>query len=399
MECAAARLRSTIFRASSVTRPAFRGDPVIQPTRSARPAHAIALGLSLLLGACVGGQRGIGVQDRPTSVIFLIADGAGAAHWTLARFATEDLALERMKTVGLVDTRGSDHVVSGSAPTASAYATGVRTFMGAISVGPDSVPVKTVLELAMERGKSTGLMTTTSIQDATPAAFGAHAVSLTRLADISRQFIDRGITVLVGGGRRFFRPDMQGGNDLIAEARGRYTYVETVEELMDLRPDTVDMLLGLLAETEMGVVADRGAGTLRKMTETALDILDRDPDGFFLMVENEESDTQSHDNMGPETITTEMLDFDEVVRLALDYQAEHPGTLVLVTGDHETGGLSLPYGAGLERAAFAAWATPGHTGVLIPIFASGPGAERFGGIIRNDQVGQVLLELLGAEGR
>jgi alkaline phosphatase len=289
--------------------------------------------------------------------------------------------------------------VSGSAPTASAYATGVRTFMGAISVGPDSVPVKTVLELAMERGKSTGLMTTTAIQDATPAAFGAHAVSRTRLADISRQFIDRGITVLVGGGRRFFRPDMQGGNDLIAEARGRYTYVETVEELMDLRPDTVDMLLGLLAETEMGVVADRGAGTLRKMTETALDILDRDPDGFFLMVENEESDTQSHDNMGSETITTEMLDFDEVVRLALDYQAEHPGTLVLVTGDHETGGLSLPYGAGLERAAFAAWATPGHTGVLIPIFASGPGAERFGGIIRNDQVGQVLLELLGAEGR
>lgn len=374
----------------------------MHPTTSARvwpPAHVIALGLTLLLGACASGPRGAGPQDRPTSVIFLIADGAGAAHWTLARFATDDLALARMKTIGLVDTRGSDHVVSGSAPTASAYATGVRTFMGAISVAPDSVPVKTVLELAMERGMSTGLVTTTTIQDATPAAFGAHAVTRTQLADISRQLIDREITVLVGGGRRFFRPDMQRGTDLIAEARRKYTYVETVEEFVALRPDTVEMLLGLLAETEMGVVADRGAGTLRRMTEVALGILGRDPDGFFMMVENEESDTQSHDNMDQETITTEMLDFDEVVRLALDYQAEHPRTLVLVTGDHETGGLSLPSAGGSERAAYPAWATPGHTGVLIPIFASGPGAERFGGIIRNDHVGQVLLELLGAERR
>lgn len=362
-----------------------------------RPACGAALGLTLLLAACATGPRGAGAQERPSSVIFLISDGAGAAHWTLARFATDDLALERMKTIGLVDTRGSDHMVSGSAPTASAYATGVRTFMGAISVGPDSLPVKTVLEVAMERGMSTGLMTTTAIQDATPAAFGAHAISRTQLADISRQFIDKEITVLMGGGRRFFRPDMQRGEDLLAKAREKYTYVETLDQLRALRPDTVDMLLGLLAETEMGVVADRGAGTLRQMAATALDILGRDPDGFFLMVENEESDTQSHDNADQETITTEMLDFDEVVRLALDYQAEHPGTLVLVTGDHETGGLSLPYGADRERTMFTAWATPGHTGVLLPIFASGPGAERFGGIIGNDRVGQILMELLGGD--
>jgi len=364
-----------------------------------RILHGIVLGLTLLLGACATGPRGVGAQERPTSVIFLISDGAGAAHWTLARYATEDLALERMKTIGLVDTRGSDHQVSGSAPTASAYATGLRTFMGAISVGPDSLPVKSVLEVAMERGMSTGLMTTTAIQDATPAAFGAHAVSRTALADISRQYVEKEITVLMGGGRRFFRPDMHRGRDLLSEARETYTYVESVEELAALRPDTVDMLLGLLAETEMGIVAERGAGTLRRMAATALEILDRDPDGFFLMVENEESDTQSHGNADQETITAEMLDFDEVVRLALDYQAEHPGTLVLVTGDHETGGLTLPYGADAERTMFTAWTTPGHTGTLLPIFAAGPGAEKFGGIIRNDRVGQVLMELLGANGR
>ena len=391
-----------IFRASLSPRPAPIGDTVFQPKAFARfalPTPVLVLGLALVLGACASGPRGPGTLDRPTSVILLISDGAGVAHWTLARFATDDLALERMKTVGLVDTRGSDHEVSGSAPTASAYATGVRTFMGAISVGPDSLPVRTVLEVAMEQGKSTGLMTTTAIQDATPAAFGAHAVSRTELADISRQYIDRGVTVLLGGGRRFFQSDLQGGNDLLARARTKYTYVETVDDLLALRPDTVEMLLGLLADSDMGVVADRGAGTLRRMTETALEILGHDPDGFFLMVENEESDTQAHGNADEATITTEMLDFDEVVRLALAYQTDHPETLVLVTGDHETGGLSLPYGADPERSAFISWATPGHTGALIPIFASGPGAERFGGMIRNDRVGQILMELLGAEGR
>ena len=114
-----------------------------------------------------------------------------------------------MKTVGLVDTRGSDHTVSGSAPTATAYATGVRSFMRAISVGPDSLPRESVVEVAIARGMSTGLITTTFLSDATPAAFGAHAPSRTARGEISRQMSTKGITVLMGGGRRAFRPYLQ----------------------------------------------------------------------------------------------------------------------------------------------------------------------------------------------
>lgn len=334
-------------------------------------------------------------QDSPTSVIVLIADGAGAAHWTLAAFADEDLAVRRMKTVGLVDTRGADHIVSGSAPTATAYATGVRTFMGAVGVGPDSLPVESVLEVAMGRGMSTGLVTTTALADATPAAFGAHVPSRNRLGEISRQMVDKGITVLMGGGRATFGPEMQpDGRDLLAEARSSYAYVETIADLAAIRADTVDMLLGLFADGDMGVVAERGEAALRQMTSKALEVLDRDPDGFFLMIENEESDTQSHQNADRATVTTEMLDFAGAVRLVLDYQADHPRTLVLVTGDHETGGLSLPYRPDAERSIVINWATSGHTGTLLPLFATGPGAERFSGIIRNDRVGQILLEML-----
>ncbi len=354
------------------------------PIPRPQPLYA-SVALAGLLSAC-------STPPPPPRVVLFVADGAGAAHWTLAANASEDLAVRRMGTVGLVDTRGSDHTVSGSAPTATAYATGERSYMGAVGVGADGEPRQSVTEVAIARGMSTGLVTTTFLADATPAAFGAHARSRTELGAISRQMSSKGITVLMGGGRRTFRPEMQpDSSDLLAEARGRYTYVETIEQLRALDTDSVDALLGLFAEQDMGTVAERGRA-LETMTAKALDIVGRDPDGFFLLVENEESDSQAHRNADEATITEEMLDFDRAVALALAYQEEHPETLVIVTSDHETGGISLTHDA--DREIVMQYASPNHTGVLVPLFASGPGAERFGGILRNDRVGQILLEML-----
>ena len=367
-------------------------ESIVKHTHSRTRFWALAA-LTFLSSACASVES---PSESPANIVFFVADGAGAAHWTLASFANEDLAVRRMKTVGLVDTRGSDHTVSGSAPTATAYATGVRSFMRAISVGPDSLPRESVVEVAIARGMSTGLITTTFLSDATPAAFGAHAPSRTARGEISRQMSTKGITVLMGGGRRAFRPEMQpDSSDLLSEVRQSYTYVETVDELMRLDPDTVNALLGLFAEGDMGIVADRGTA-LQEMTSTALRILGRNPNGFFLMVENEESDTQSHGNAAQATLTAEMLDFDRAVGLALDYQAEHPEMLVIVTGDHETGGVSLT--PDQDREIVMHYASGGHTGTLIPLFASGPGAERFGGIIENREVGQILLEMLREDG-
>ena len=374
---------------------------------SASPCRPLRIGQSsiaiLLLGlaACApqpsppaGDTAPADPSEIPTSIILLLADGAGLAHWTLASYADEGLAVRSMRTVGLVDTRGADHTVSGSAPTATAYAIGARSRMGYVGVDADGDPMETVLEAAMARGKSTGLITTTAIVDATPAAFGAHNRSRYDYGPIAREMATKGITVLMGGGRAAFRPDAQAdGTDLLSRVRGEHSYVETIAALRDVDPDTVESLVGLFAEGEMGIRSERGADALTTMTSTALDILGRNPDGFFLMVENEESDTQSHGNAAEEIVTTEMLDFDAAVRLALAYRADHPGTLVLVTSDHETGGLSLPHDE--DREIVIQYSTGSHTGALVPLFASGPGADRFGGIIRNDEVGRILLEMVG----
>ncbi len=330
---------------------------------------------------------------KPTSVIVLVADGAGVQHWTLARFGADELAVQRMPVAGLMNTRGSDHEVTGSAPGASAIATGVRTFMGAISVGPDSLPRETALEVAAGRGWATGLITTTWLTDATPAAFASHVVSRVQMVEIFQQMTALPVNVLMGGGGSLFQFAQEHGTDLLTPALERYTYVQTEADLESVS-DTASMVLGIFAREEMPLAPERSPN-LAEMTRAALRILERDPDGFFLMVENEGSDTEAHRNAPRDVLTAEMLGFDAAVGVALDFQKSRPGTLVLVLADHETGGVHLTYLTRYgEREIVLGYATHDHTAAMVPIFAAGPSAERFAGLRENYQVGQALLELV-----
>lgn len=330
----------------------------------------------------------------PTSVIVLVADGAGVEHWTLARFAADELAVQRMPVAGLMNTRGSDHEVTGSAPGASAIATGVRTFMGAISVGPDSLPRETALEVAADRGWATGLITTTWLTDATPAAFASHVVSRVQMVEIFQQMTALPVNVLMGGGGSLFQfAQEQLGTDLLTPALERYTYVQTGADL-ESASATASMVLGIFADADMPLAPERSPN-LVEMTRAALRILERDPDGFFLMVENEGSDTEAHKNVTRDVLTAEMLGFDAAVGVALDFRESHPGTLVLVVADHETGGVHLTYlTRDGRREIVLGYATHDHTAAMVPIFAAGPGAERFAGLRENYQVGQALMELV-----
>ncbi len=327
----------------------------------------------------------------PTRVILFVGDGTGVGHWSVARIARDSLAVDGFAVSGLVDTRGSDHLVTGSAPAATALATGVRSRMGAIGVGPDSARRTTVLEYARERGLSTGLVSTTRLTDATPAAFATHWPSRDHY-EVAGQLATQDITVLLGGGREMFTSvsDDETPSPL-DQMRDRYVYVESADELERLDPDTVTALLGLLAEGDMPLAPERRP-SLADLTRTAISILDRNPRGFFLMVENEETDTQAHHNEPYPVLEAEMLALDDAIRVAVDYRARQPNTLIVVVGDHETGGMALVQDD--EGAPELRYITPGHTAALIPIFAHGPSAQRFGGLITNGEVGRHLIAIV-----
>ncbi|HEX6940395.1 MAG TPA: alkaline phosphatase [Longimicrobiales bacterium] len=326
----------------------------------------------------------------PTRVILFIGDGVGASYWTAARLAADSLAVESFRVVGLVDTRSASHKVTDSAAGATVYATGVRTYNGAIGVGPDTLPRRTVLEVAEERGLATGLVATSTVTHATPGSFAAHVASRSMEAEIARQMARQGIEVILGGGRQFFDGSGRGASDLLPELTRRYTYVETPEALRALRPDTVEALLGLFAAGGMDRAIDGRRPTLEEMTRTALAVLDRDAEGFFLMVEGSQPDWRGHANEPLEAVTAEMLDYDRAIGAALEYQQRHPETLIVVVADHETGGLAIQ--AGEDGEPVARYTTDHHTAQMIPLFAKGPGAERFGGLISNARVGQLLME-------
>jgi hypothetical protein len=343
-----------------------------------------------------------GVIDAPHAVVLFIGDGTSMSYWTAARFTGQPLAVGRMAEIGLVDTRPhepSSGRVTDSAAGATAYSTAVRTYNGAVAVGPDSQAVETVLERAEELGMATGLVATSSVTDATPAAFASHVVDRTMYPEIARQMANVELEVMLGGGRAYFDGSLPDSANLLQRMRERYTVVEDAAAL-DAKAASANALLGLFAAGPMPPAGARSP-TLAAMTGAALDVLGDDPDGFFLMVEGSQIDWRGHDNAPLDEVVAEVLDLDRAIAVALDFRARHPETLVLVVADHDSGGLALhpAKGAGDTAPLQAHYTTKsgttaGHTALMVPLFADGPGAERFGQIIDNAEVGRRLRALI-----
>lgn len=358
-------------------------------------ARRLAWVAALALGPVVGAAAPVPQPgaEAPTRVIFIVGDGVGLAQWSVLRLGTEGpLAVERLPEVGLVDTRCACGRTTDSGAAATAYASARRTQYRFVGMAPDSTPLETVLEAAARRGLATGLVTTTHVTDATPAAFAAHVASRYDRFTIAAQMAAQDIDVLLGGGYRYFarRPD---GRDLVRELGERYTVVRTPAELRALDLGRTTRLLGLFADsTTYGQPGVRP--TLPEMAHAALAVLDRDPDGFFLLLESEDTDDVFHDTLSVAGVLPSLRELDATIAVALEYQARQPETLIVVTGDHETGGL----GVVVRRDGTLAtqYSTTNHTAGMVPVFAGGPGAERFGRWLTNEQLGALLFAAVGA---
>jgi alkaline phosphatase len=337
----------------------------------------------------------------PKNVILLIGDGMGLAQVTLARLSLgEALMMDSMPSGGLAKTHSANSTITDSAAAGTALATGYKTNNGMISVLPDGKQVQTILEAASELGKATGLVTTVTITHATPAVFGSHVNSRGDEADIAPQYLDRKINVLLGGGRQFFIPQSakeskrKDDRDLIAEAKSAgYEFVDAREAMLSAKGSK---LLGLFQMSAMTTEAPEP--TLAEMADKAISVLSPDKDGFFVMIEGGQIDWRCHANDVAGTIK-QTLDFDAAVGKALDFARKRNDTLVIVTADHETGGLTIVSPDKGEDAKFKAkFSTGGHSACNVPILAFGPGASQFGGVMDNTDIPKRIARLWGVKG-
>ncbi len=337
--------------------------------------------------------------SKPKNIIVMIGDGMGVSQVTAGHTVKGGLELRQFKHLGLVLTHAyGDYYITDSAAGATALSTGVKTFNGAIAVGPDSLRRETILQRAQKKGMKTGLVVVSSITHATPAAFVAHVPSRTLQIEIAEYVAESRVDVVLGGGWGWFLPKNNGGRrtdgkDLVRRmVDDGYRYVSTDDAFHEAVKGRPTRLLGLFAENHLSRAETRKP-TLTEMTVAALELLSRNTKGFFLMVEGSQIDWGGHEN-NTEYIAGEMIDFDDAVGSVLRFLERHPETLVVVTADHETGGFALNDGSLRERRVSGAFTTDYHTGAMVPLFAMGPAAERFTGIRDIDEIGRILLELL-----
>ncbi len=313
--------------------------------------YSIAIGIIFVFSS-------LSYAGQAKNIILMIGDGMGPAHVQVAwLYATRQLGkhlvmtevMDKGQTAYMVNDT-ADSTVTESAAAAVQMATGVKVLFKSIGIGPDGKILKTILEMAKEKGKATGLVTTSGITDATPAAFAAHVEKRSEEEKIAEQLIKSDVNMLFGGRKEFFLPESEkgkrkDGRNLLSEARQNgYVVVETEEEMQKAQGEKI---LGLFNQGNMLFEIDRKGSmepSLAAMASKALDLLDKNENGFFLMVEAGRIDHAAH-HSDIAAVISDTLAFDEAVRVAYDFQKAHPDTLLIITADHETGGLAvLPYG-------------------------------------------------------
>ena len=341
------------------------------------------------------------------NIIIMIGDGMGHSQVTAARMAAHGtgigLAMDIMPVLGNCLTFSlSDALITDSAAGATALATGVKTMNGMVSVDKDEKPLKTILEIAREMGKSTGIISTSEVTHATPACFLSHVKSRGENYEIARQMSENPPDVLLGGGFGFFLPSnvkdsyRKDNLDLLKVMRDKGLTVITDPvgfKSMDFQQR--NSLIGLFAKKAMKKAGKR-IPTLPDMVRAAVAMLSKNTNGFFLMVEGSQIDWEGHGN-DLKGIVKETLDFDRAVGVVRDFAEEDRKTLVIVTADHETGGLSIIKADGPKETFAIGWTTGGHTASTVPVYAYGPNAEAFGGTLHNHHIPQLAIQAWGVK--
>jgi len=340
-------------------------------------------------------------QDKQVkNVILLIGDGMGIGQITsLIMESSTITAFEQATTFGLVKTWSANNRVTDSAAGGTALASGEKTNNGTLGINPHGDTLNSILIRAKENGMKCGMVVTSTITDATPAAFYAHVCDRSGDEEIAMQLYKSDVDLFIGGGLQYFKTRSD-KIDLIKNFREKGYYIsDNWEETKILNAEkvTTGKLGALLASKSLPSINSRDTNYLARSTSIALDILGNGGSGFFLMVEGSQIDYGGHTG-DIKRLIGDMKDFERAVRTSFDYADNHPGTLVVVLADHETGGLTIPSNdtdfTKSDSGIKYAFATTGHTGALVPLLAYGAGSGSFSKILDNTDIPKILAELL-----
>jgi alkaline phosphatase len=332
-------------------------------------------------------EKTITEADKPLNIIFMVGDGMGLGQITAGMYARHNMSqFERFPVTGLIATHSSRQLVTDSGAGATAFACGCKTYNGAIGVDGKKVPCSTLLELADSLGLSTGIVVTSSLTHATPASFYAHVNERANMEDIAVWMVQQRIDFLVGGGSKYFNKRTKDQRNLIQEMR-KSGYEVAFNPLDSIpNPKQYDQpFCWFTAEAEPPAWG-KGRTYLSKMVEQAPQFLQKrnTQKGFFMLVEGSQIDWTGHAN-DKLALIDEMNDFEAAVKAALDFAEKDGHTLVVVTADHETGGMGILQGSNQDSLEIK-YATKSHTALMIPVFAYGPGAQNFNGVYQNTDI-------------
>lgn len=327
--------------------------------------------------------------NKPKNIILLVGDGMGLSEISSSLYFNDKPSnFLRFNTVGLSMTSSSKELITDSSAGATAFASGIKTYNGAVGVDLKMTPAETIVEHVSKTDIATGLVVTSSVVHATPAAFYAHQESRRMYEEIAADLVTSDIDFFAGGGLQYFQ-NRKDSLDLVKQLEDNFFEVHT-EKLPTKISEKKQAIL--LAPNGMPKMSEKRGNFLINATMLAIGQLSKNKNGFFLMVEGSQIDWGGHDN-DAEYLINEMIDFDKTIGAVLDFAKNNGETLVIVTADHETGGFTLSADGINYNKIIASFSTTGHSATMVPVFAQGPSEELFDGVYQNTKIFTIMKQL------
>ena len=330
-----------------------------------------------------------GIKGPVDNVILLIGDGNGLAQISAAMYGNgNELTLTQLKNIGLLKTQSKDDFTTDSAAAGTALASGSKVKNRSVGALPDGSPAKNLPEVLSSHGFVTGIVTTDNLTGATPAAFYAHRTERDMTKEIASDLSKSPLNLFIGAGRNDFTKFEK--DETLNLRKEGFHLTSSLEELAKSNSDRA----GFFASAdELPKVMNGREGYLSEATKASLQFLATKNKPFFLMVEGAFIDSGGHIN-DSQTVIEEGIDFDQAIAEALRFADQNGRTLVIITADHETGGITLPQGNIKDHKVELEFSTEDHTAIMVPIFAYGPQSDLFRGIYENSDVFKKINEVL-----